>query len=76
AVRIRVLDGNDNIAVYAQLPVSYEAEGVIEIVGPKTSVAEGGMTGTYVRSTGRKGKGRLTIHADGLEDVVIDYQVE
>ncbi|MBQ1787611.1 MAG: glycoside hydrolase family 2 protein, partial [Erysipelotrichaceae bacterium] len=76
AVRIRVLDGNDNIAVYAQLPVSYEAEGVIEIVGPKTSVAEGGMTGTYVRSTGKKGKGRLTIHADGLEDVVIDYQVE
>ncbi len=76
AVRIRVLDGNGNIAVYAQLPVSYEAEGVIEVVGPKTSVAEGGMTGTYIRSTGRKGKGRLTVHADGLEDVVIDYQVE
>jgi beta-galactosidase len=76
AVRIRVLDGNGNIAVYAQLPVSYEAEGVIEVVGPKTSVAEGGMTGAYVRSTGRKGKGRLTVHADGLEDVVIDYQVE
>ena len=76
AVRIRVLDDNGNIAVYAQLPVSYEAEDVIEVVGPKTSVAEGGMTGTYVRSTGRKGKGRLTIHADGLEDVVIDYTVE
>ena len=76
AIRIRILDGNGNIAPYAQLPVTYETEGVIEIVGPKVSTAEGGMTGTYVRTTGRKGKGRLIIHADGLEDVVIDYMVE
>ncbi|MBO4919620.1 MAG: glycoside hydrolase family 2 protein, partial [Erysipelotrichaceae bacterium] len=76
AIRIRILDGNGNIAPYAQLPVTYTAEGVIETVGPKVSTAEGGMTGTYVRTTGRKGKGKLTIHADGMEDVVIDYQVE
>ena len=76
AIRIRILDGNGNIAPYALLPIAYETEGVIEIVGPKVSTAEGGMTGTYVRTVGRKGKGKLTIHADGLEDVVIDYQVE
>ena len=76
AIRIRILDGNGNIAPYAMLPVSYETEGVIEVVGPKVSTAEGGMTGTYIRTTGRKGKGKLTVHADGLEDVVIDYVVE
>ncbi|MBQ6479014.1 MAG: glycoside hydrolase family 2 protein [Erysipelotrichaceae bacterium] len=76
AIRIRVVDANGNIAPYAQLPVQYRTEGVIEIVGPDVSTAEGGMTGTYVKTTGKTGKGKLTIHADGLEDVVIDYTVQ
>ena len=76
AIRIRILDGNGNIAPYAQMPITYQAKGVIKVVGPSVSCAEGGMTGTYVRTTGRKGKGKLIIHADGLEDVTIDYLVE
>ena len=76
AIRIRVLDGNDNITPYAQLPVSYRTEGDIELVGPSVSVAEGGMTGTYVRTIGRTGKGKLYIHTDGLEDVIIDFTIE
>ncbi|MBR4462592.1 MAG: glycoside hydrolase family 2 protein [Erysipelotrichaceae bacterium] len=76
AIRIRILDGNGNVASYAQLPISYQAEGDIEIVGPSVSVAEGGMTGTYVRSLGRKGQGKLTIHADGLEEAVIGFVIE
>ena len=76
AVRIRILDGNDNIAPYDQLPISYTTEGVIELVGPGVSVAEGGMTGTYVRTTGQKGKGVLHIHCDGLKDTDIEYIVE
>ena len=76
AIRIRVLDGNGNITPYAQLPISYRVEGDIEIVGPSVSVAEGGMTGTYVRTVGRKGKGKLSIHTDGLEDVVIDFVID
>ena len=76
AVRIRILDGNDNIAPYDQLAVCYSTEGAIELVGPNVSVAEGGMTGTYVRTTGEKGKGILHIHCDGLKDVDIEYTVE
>ena len=76
AIRIRILDGNGNITPYAQLPVSYRTEGDIELVGPSVSVAEGGMTGTYVRTVGRKGEGKLYIHADGLEDVAIDFVIE
>ena len=76
AVRIRILDGNGNVAPYAQLPVSYAAEGAIEVVGPAVSTAEGGMTGTYVRTIGKKGRGKLTIRAEGLKEAVIEYSVE
>ncbi len=76
AVRIRILDGNGNIAPYAQLPVFYKATGAIEVVGPSVSTAEGGMTGTYVRTIGSKGAGKLTIRAEGLEEKVIEYSVE
>ena len=76
AVRIRILDGHGNIAPYAQLPVFFETEGDIELVGPSVCTAEGGMCGTYVKTTGKKGKGSLVIRAQGLEEVKIDYTIE
>ncbi|MBR4471636.1 MAG: glycoside hydrolase family 2 protein [Erysipelotrichaceae bacterium] len=76
AVRIRILDANSNIAPYAQLPVFFETEGDIELVGPSVCTAEGGMCGTYVKTTGKKGKGSLVIRAQGLEEVKIDYTIE
>ena len=76
AVRVRVLDEYDNIAPYAQLPVRFAAEGDIEVVGPECATAEGGMTGTYIRTVGRSGAGKLTVSASGLEDVVIEFRVK
>ena len=76
AVRVRVLDEYDNIAPYAQLPVRFAAEGDIEVVGPECATAEGGMTGTYIRTVGRSGAGKLTVSASGLEDVVIEFTVK
>ena len=75
AVRIRILDGNDNTAHYAQLPVTFEAEGPISIVGPGCSTAEGGMTGTYIRTTGSEGTGRLKVSAPGLHPVELVFNV-
>ncbi len=75
AVRIRILDGNGNVAHYAQLPVSFKAEGEIEIAGPGCAAAEGGMTGTYVRTTGRTGSGKLTISVPGLEPAELQFSV-
>ena len=75
ALRIRILDDLNNIASYAQLPVKIEAEGPIEIVGPDTVTAEGGMCGTYVRTTGEAGNAKVTISVDGLEDTVIDLVI-
>ena len=76
AIRIRILDENDNPASYAQLPVHFKTEGCIKLVGPDTATAEGGMTGTYVMTTGREGKGKLIISAQGMKDVKIEYTVK
>ena len=76
AVRIRIADGNGNTAHYAQLPVSFRAEGAVSIVGPDCAAAEGGMTGTYVRTTGTAGTGRLIISAPGLSPAELPFTVK
>ena len=47
AVRVRILDENGTPAPYAQFPGAVCGGGAAPLlVGPQTSVAEGGMTGT------------------------------
>ncbi len=75
AIRIRLLDEHENLAVYAQLPVHYEVSGALELVGPSTSVAEGGMTGTYVKTNGNAGEGCLTVTVEGLKPITIKFNV-
>ena len=75
SVRIRILDENGNVAPYAQLPVQFRLEGAAELVGPGVVTAEGGMTGTYVRSIGRAGEARLTIHTEQTEDVTLIFRI-
>jgi len=75
AVRIRVLDEYGNVAPYAQLPVRLTLEGPAELVGPAVVVAEGGMTGTYIRTMGKTGTAKLTVSVDGLEPVEIMFEV-
>ena len=76
AVRVRLLDEWNNTASYAQLPVHFEASGVLELAGPEWATAEGGMTGCYVKTTGRAGKAELEISVQGLEPVKIEFEVE
>ncbi len=76
AVRVRILDENGNIASYAQLPVHFAVEGEAKLVGEETVVAEGGMTGTYLCSTGRAGKAKLTVSALQVESVVLQFNIE
>ena len=75
AVRVRLVDENGNIAPYAQLPVQFRLEGCAELVGPAIATAEGGMTGTYVKSTGKNGEAKLTIHTDQTEDVMLIFKI-
>ncbi len=76
AVRIRVLDGNGNIAPYAQLPIRLTLTGCAELIGTDILAAEGGMAGTYVRTVGQTGTASLTIEAPDLAPVTVSFTVE
>ncbi len=76
AVRVRILDENGNTAPYALLPVHFSVEGDAFLVGPDTVVAEGGMTGTYIRSAGKKGRAELSVSAPQVESVTIKFNIE
>ncbi|MGN0977490.1 MAG: glycoside hydrolase family 2 protein [Faecousia sp.] len=76
AVRIRILDEHGNPAPYAQLPVRFRLEGEAELVGPDVVTAEGGMTGTYVKTTGKPGEAKLTITTAQTDPVTVTFTVE
>lgn len=61
SVSLKAIDENRNIQPYCQEAVFLRCEGDIELVGPKVVSLKGGMAGTYIRSKGREGKGRLFI---------------
>ena len=75
AVRIRILDEFGNIAPYAQLPVKLSLEGPVELVGPDVVTAEGGMTGTYIKTTGNSGEAVLTVTTAQTEAVTVHFTV-
>ena len=76
AVRIRVVDANGNTASYAQIPVRLALEGDAELVGPDILTAEGGMCGTYIRTTGHSGAAKLTVFSQQTESVTICFTVK
>ena len=75
SVRIRILDEHGNVTPYAQLPVQLILEGDAELVGPGVVTAEGGMTGTYVKTIGKAGEARLTITTAQTEPVVLIFKI-
>ena len=56
--------------------MQFALEGEAELVGSETAVAEGGMTGTYLRTVGKAGKAVLTISAPQTESVTLSFTVE
>lgn len=76
AVRVRILDENGTPAPYAQFPVQFAVEGNAALVGPQTAVAEGGMTGTYLRTVGTAGESVLTVSAPQTQPVVLRFTIE
>ena len=75
AIRIQVKDEYHNLASYAQLPLNLITTGPIEIVGPNTVVTEGGMTGTYIRTTGEEGEAILTISTSDCSAITIHFTI-
>ena len=75
AVRIRILDEFGNATPYAQLSVKLTLEGAAELVGPDTVTAEGGMCGTYIRTTGIPGQAVLTVSTAQTEPVALHFHI-
>ena len=74
-IRIQVKDEYHNLASYAQLPLNFITTGPIEIVGPNTVVSEGGMTGTYIKTTGEEGEAILTISTPDCSAITIHFTI-
>lgn len=61
AVRIRAVDECENLLSYYQEPIQLLVEGPAELIGPSVITLHGGMGGTYLRTTGKPGKVKLTV---------------
>lgn len=55
--------------------MSLTVTGELELVGPDTVTAEGGMTGAYVKTTGKAGRGTLTLTTAQTEPVTLQFTV-
>ena len=72
AVRIRMVDEYGNTLHFANDPVILKAEGSVELIGPAVISLQGGMGGTYVRTIGEIGEGRLIITTpEGLKEEIV-----
>ena len=76
AIRLNMQDEYGNILSFCNDPVELIAEGEIELVGPPMTAFQGGMTGTYVRTKGKSGKGKLKVLAYGAEPCEIEFTVK
>ena len=74
-VRIRAVDDHGNVLPFYQEPVCLITEGDISIIGPDTIALQGGMGGTYVKSTGRSGRGALLLQSQTAGEIRIPFQI-
>ena len=75
AVRITDRDEHGNILPFSNEPLSLKTSGPIELIGPSLITLNGGMGGTYVKTTGKTGKAKLTIKTADGDASVIEFKV-
>ena len=75
-VRIEAVDDNGNRLPFYNDPLVLDAKGYIELIGPSNIAMSGGICGTYVKSKGRKGKGKLTVKTADGQAQSVEFTVE
>lgn len=75
AVRIRAVDENGNLLPYSNEAIKLTVEGPIELIGPDMISLRGGMSGFYVKTTGEKGKAKVTVSCPRVEDQTVEFEV-
>ena len=74
SIRMEAIDENENRLYYCNAPVELECEGAVELIGPKVVSLIGGASGTYVKTKGSAGAGKLTIKALG-KTYTVNFEV-
>lgn len=74
-VRIRAVDEHGNVLPFYNEPVQLSVEGEGELIGPNLIALSGGMSGTYVKTTGKSGTIRLTVRSAQADAVCVDFTV-
>jgi beta-galactosidase len=75
AVRFMLTDESSNQLPFANDPVTLEATGAIELIGPSVVSLQGGMFGCYVKTIGQAGEGKLTLTLQNGEKKEIEFEV-
>ena len=76
AIRITDRDEHGNKLPYSSEPISFSTIGPIEIIGPSIVSLQGGMGGTYVKTTGKAGEAKLIITPSDGPSKTIEFKVE
>lgn len=75
-IRIRAQDEMGNLLPVYNDPVILEADGVLELIGPNVISLNGGMGGTYVKTAGVSGQGRLRVCSGNAKEVEILFEIK
>ncbi len=75
AIRILDKDNYGNILHFANDPVTFSTVGPIEVIGPSIVSLQGGMGGTYIRTTGKAGDARLIVTSSTGEISSIEFKI-
>ena len=76
SIRLRAKDQSGNVLPYLTESVSVTVSGPIEILGETAPILRGGLGGTYVRTNGGSGNGKVTLTLPGAEPVRVDFTVK
>ncbi len=76
SIRFVIVDENNNQAYYANEILNLKTSGNIELVGPNQINMQGGSTGTFVKTIGKAGKGKLHISNNRLGDIEIEFSIK
>ena len=74
-MRVRAVDESGAVLPFYQEPLFLETEGPIRIIGSSYLQLRGGMGGTYVKTTGEKGRAVLRMRSECQEPVEIVFEV-
>lgn len=75
-ISIRAKSNRDNILYYSSDPVTIEASGPIEVLGPSITSLRGGQGAFYIRTTKETGIGKVIIKTTDLGCKEFSIQVE